>query len=92
MGLVPKRKFEDVLVEIEAQAAYKVKLPDRSARIIIESPTIASIDPESEDLEAQQRRKVAEELKQAEIKKAAQESGAPRELLRALHAGHPEDL
>ena len=84
MGLVPKRKFEDVLAEIEAQAYYKVSLPDRTARIIIESPTIASIDPELEDLEGQQRRKVAEELKQAEIKKAAQETGAPRELLRAL--------
>ena len=84
MGLVPKRKFEDILAEIEAQASYKVKLPDRTARIIIESPTIASIDPESEDLEAQQRRKLAEELKQAEIKRVAHETGAPRELLRAI--------
>ena len=84
MGLVPKREFEDVLAEIEAEAYYKVKLPDRTARIIIESPTIASIDPELEDLEGQQRRKLAEELKQAEIKRVAHETGAPRELLRAL--------
>ena len=32
MGLVPKKRFEDVLAEIEAQAAYKVKLPDRTAK------------------------------------------------------------
>ena len=43
MGLVPKRKFEDVLAEIEAQASWKVALPDRTARIIIESLTILSL-------------------------------------------------
>ena len=88
MGLVPKKKFEDVLAEIEAQAYYKVKLPDRTARIIIESPTVASIDPELDDFEGEQRRRAVEEVKQAEIKKAAHETGAPRELLRALQ-DHP---
>ena len=53
MGLVPKKKFDDVLAEIEAQAYYKVKLPDRTARIIIESPTVASIDPELDDFEGE---------------------------------------
>jgi hypothetical protein len=45
---VPKTKYEDIAAQIELEK-YRVKLPDRTARLIIESPTLAQVDPELED-------------------------------------------
>ena len=78
-----RSSFEEVAQEVELER-WKIKLPDRSARIVIESPTIASLDPESADFEAFQRRKANEQFKRAEMAKVAHETGVPEELLRAL--------
>lgn len=77
-----KSTFDDVLAEVEREQLFKVKLPDRTAKIIMESPAIAML--EDDEAGAQQRRINEEEAKQAAIKRAAHESGAPVALLRAL--------
>ena len=82
-GLVPKTKYEDIVAEVQL-AKYKVKLPDRTSTLIIESPTLAQLDPELEDFEGYQRRRATEEAKRAEMARVAQETGAPVHLLRAL--------
>jgi len=81
--LVAKPTFEQVAQEVELER-WKVKLPDRMAKFIIESPTIAALDPENADFEAFQRRKNNEQFKRAEMLKVAHETGVPEELLRAL--------
>ena len=81
--LVARSDFEQVAQQVEL-ARFMVKLPDRWARIVIESPTIAALDPESGDFEAFQRRKNNEQFKRAEMIKVAHETGVPEELLRAL--------
>ena len=81
--LVARSDFEQVAQQVELER-FKVKLPDRWARIVIESPTIAALDPESGDFEAFQRRKNNEQFKRAEMIKVAHETGVPEELLRAL--------
>ena len=48
--LLPKTKYDDIAAQVELER-YRVKLPDRTARIIIESPTLAQLDPEFEDFE-----------------------------------------
>jgi len=87
-GLVPKTKYEDIAAQIELER-YRVKLPDRTARLIIESPTLAQLDPELEDFEGYQRRKATEEAKRAEMARVAEETGAPVHLLRALENRPP---
>ena len=77
-----KSTFDDVLAEVEREQLFKVKLPSRMAKIILESPAIAML--EDDEAGAQQRRINEEEAKQAAIKRAAHESGAPVALLRAL--------
>jgi hypothetical protein len=81
-GMYRKSTFDDVLAEVEREQLFKVKLPDRTAKIIMESPAIAML--EDDEAGAQQRRINEEEAKQAAIKRAAHESGAPVALLRAL--------
>ena len=81
--LLPKTKYEDIAAQVELER-YRVKLPDRTARIIIESPTLAQLDPEFEDFEGYQKRKATEEAKRAEMTRVAEETGAPTHLLRAL--------
>ena len=83
--LLPKTKYEDIAAQVELKK-YRVKLPDRTARIIIESPTLAQLDPEFEDFEGYQKRKATEEAKRAEMTRVAEETGAPTHLLRALQA------
>ena len=87
-SLVPKTKYEDIVAQVEL-AKYKVKLPDRTSTLIIESPTLAQLDPELEDFEGYQRRRATEEAKRAEMARVAQETGAPVHLLRALQARPP---
>jgi len=82
--LVARSTFEEVAQQVEHER-WKVKLPDRWAKIVIESPTIAALDPENGDFEAFQRRKNNEQFKRAEMVKVAHETGVPEELLRALH-------
>jgi hypothetical protein len=86
--LLPKTKYEDIAAQVELER-YRVKLPDRTARIIIESPTLAQLDPELEDFEGYQRRKATEEAKRAEMARVAEETGAPTHLLRALENRPP---
>jgi hypothetical protein len=81
MTLVAKPKFDDIVARLDTP--FEIKKPDRLAKFIIESPTIASFD-ENLDLEAEERRRAAEQAKEAEIRRVAQESGAPASLLRAL--------
>ena len=81
--LFPKSKYEDIAAQVQLER-YRVKLPDRTARIIIESPTLAQLDPEFEDFEGYQKRKATEEAKRAEMTRVAEETGAPTHLLRAL--------
>jgi DNA-binding phage protein len=81
--LFPKSKYEDIAAQVQLER-YRVKLPDRTARIIIESPTLAQLDPEFEDFEGYQKRKATEEAKRAEMARVAEETGAPTHLLRAL--------
>ena len=81
--LIPKTKYEDIAAQVELER-YRVKLPDRTARLIIESPTLAQLDPEFEDFEGYQKRKATEEAKRAEMARVAEETGAPTHLLRAL--------
>ena len=88
MTLLPKTKYEDIAQQVELEK-YRVKLPDRTARLIIESPTLAQLDPELEDFEGYQRRKATEEAKRAEMARVAEETGAPVHLLRALQARPP---
>jgi len=83
--LVPKTKYEDIAAEIELPQ-FRVRLPDRSARIVLESPTLAQLDPEFGEFEAYQRRKAAEEAKRAEMQQVAHETGAPVHLMQALEA------
>ena len=59
--LVARSTFEEVAQQVELER-WKVKLPDRWAKIVIESPTIAALDPENGDFEAFQRRKNNEQL------------------------------
>ena len=82
-GMNPKPKFEDLAATIELEK-YRLKLPDRSAKLIIESPTLAQLDPGFSDFEQYQRNKAAEEVRRAEMQKVAHETGAPVQLLRAL--------
>ena len=82
-GLNPKPKFEDIAATIELER-YRLKLPDRTAKLIIESPTLAQLDPGFSDFEQFQRNKAAEEVRRAEMQKVAHETGAPVQLLRAL--------
>ena len=82
-GMNPKPKFEDIAATIELEK-YRLKLPDRTAKLIIESPTLAQLDPGFSDFEQYQRNKAAEEVRRAELQKIAHETGAPVQLLRAL--------
>jgi hypothetical protein len=81
--LKPVSQYEQIAAQVELDR-FKIKLPERTARLIIESPSLAQIDPELEDFEGFQRRKAAEEAKRAQLQQVAQETGAPMHLLRAL--------
>ena len=81
--LVAKTKYEDIAAEIELPQ-FRVRLPDRSAKIILESPTLAELDPEFGEFEGFQRRKAVEQAKRAEMERVAHDTGAPVHLLRAL--------
>ena len=80
---MPKTKYEDIVADIELPQ-FRVRLPDRSAKIILESPTLAELDPEFGEFEGFQRRKAIEEAKRAEMQRVAHDTGAPMHLLRAL--------
>ena len=47
-GLRPQSTFEQVAAEIELDA-FRVKLPDRAATFVLESPSLAQISPENEE-------------------------------------------
>ena len=48
--LVPRTTYEDIVAEIELPQ-FRMRLPDRSAKIILESPTLAELDPEFGEFE-----------------------------------------
>ena len=80
-GLIAKPNFEDIAARLDSP--FEIKKPDRLAKFILESPTLASFD-EYGDLEAEEQRRAIAQTREAEIKRVAQESGAPASLLRAL--------
>ncbi len=80
-GLIAKPNFEDIAARLDSP--FQIKKPDRLAKFILESPTLASFD-EYGDLEAEEQRRAIAQTREAEIKRVAQESGAPASLLRAL--------
>ena len=83
-SLVPKTKYEDIALEVMKDEPFPIKLPDRTAKLIIESPSLAALDPDIEDFEGFQRRKAAHEARRAEMQKVAVETGgscAPAESL-----------
>ena len=82
-SLLKKPKFEDIVDSIDTP--FKIKKRDRQAKIIIESPQLANLE---EDTEEQEKRRIQEQVRHAEIKRVAQESGAPASFLRALR-GRP---
>ena len=80
-GLIAKPNFEDIAARLDSP--FQIKKPDRLAKFILESPALASFD-ETGDLEAEEQRRAIAQTREAEIKRVAQESGAPASLLRAL--------
>ena len=80
-GLIAKPNFEDIAARLDSP--FQIKKPDRLAKFILESPALASFD-ETGDLEAEEQRRAIAQTREAEIKRVAQESGAPVSLLRAL--------
>ena len=80
-GLIAKPNFEDIAARLDSP--FQIKKPDRLAKFILESPTLASFD-ETAYLEAEEQRRAIAQAREAEIKRVAQESGAPASLLRAL--------
>lgn len=80
-ALVARPNFEDIVAKLDSP--FQVKKPDRLAKFILESPTLASFD-ETGDIEAEEQRRANAQAKEAELKRVAQQSGAPASLLRAL--------
>ena len=80
-GLRPQSTFEQVAAEIELDA-FRVKLPDRAAKFVLESPSLAQISPENEeDIIEFEKRKRTNDLRRSEIQRIAQERGVSRVLL-----------
>ena len=70
-GLIAKPNFEDIAARLDSP--FQIKKPDRLAKFILESPTLASFD-EYGDLEAEEQRRAIAQTREAEIKRVAQES------------------
>jgi hypothetical protein len=90
-GMAPKTKYEDIVLEVLRNEPFPIKMPTRTAKLIIESPTLAELDPDLEDFEGYQRRKAMHDAKRAEMQRVAVETGAPVHLLKALEQ-HPSPI
>lgn len=78
--LIRKSKFEDVVATADLPP-FRLTLPDRYARFIAESPVLAVLE---EDLNEQQKRVAEEQVRDAELLRVAQETGAPQQLIKQL--------
>ena len=83
--LVPKTRFEDIVAEVDKE--LYIKLEDRSAKNVIESPGFALFDDDEF-----QRRHALVQVKQAEIKELAQKTGAPQQLLKERQSKKSQGL
>jgi hypothetical protein len=81
-GLRAQSTYEQVAAQVQLDQFSKVKLPNRVAKFILESPSVVALDPANEEeIVMHERRKRAQEARQAEVTKVAQERGVSRALL-----------
>ena len=83
-GLVKRTNYDDILAEVEQEKFRQaVKLPDRTAKFILEGPSLQNLE-DTEAIEEFEKRKRKQAAREAEIEEIAQDRGVSRAELK-LH-------